>query len=199
MQEFREKVTALVEAYGQRLAVNGIMVAVSKKYFETDVAERSDTDVFTAVDRVLDRRREKKNGYHYTRNRYHSIVLSVLPTEKGAVRKEYCRDYAFLLKKVERAHLGLEPEKVIYAQNKVLKKIEALLLRILRKSEKTTADKLCKDTLLDAVRYTMTAKYGYKRRILGKDRSWWEMAFLLSFVGVAIALVGLAWLLGKLI
>ena len=89
MQEIIEKVNAVLEKYSEQLADNGIKVAVSKRYFEESVGERigntGNTAIFNEIDRALDRKREKKKGYHHIRNRYHVIVLSVIP-----FKKRYC-------------------------------------------------------------------------------------------------------------
>ena len=124
MQEIIEKVNAVSEKYSEQLADNGIKVTVSKRYFEETVGERigntGNTAIFNEIDRALDRKREKKKGYHHIRNRYHVIVLSVIPIHKGIVHREYCRDYAFYIHKVERAHIGMEPKKYTYEEQKIL-------------------------------------------------------------------------------
>ena len=134
MQEIIEKVNAVLEKYSEQLENNGIKVTVSKRYFEETVGERigntGNTAIFNEIDRSLDRKREKKKGYHHIRNRYHVIVLSVIPAKKDTVRREYCRDYAFCIHKVERAHIGMEPKKITYEEKKLLSKIEKCIKEI---------------------------------------------------------------------
>ena len=140
MQEIIEKVNAILEKYSQQLENNGIKVTVSKRYFEESVGERigntGNSVIFNEIDRALDRKKEKKKGYHHIRNRYHVIVLSVIPAEKDIVRREYCRDYAFFIHKVERAHIGMEPKKYTYEEQKILSKVEKRINKVLRKSQK---------------------------------------------------------------
>ena len=201
MQEIIEKVNAVLEKYSEQLANNGIKVTVSKRYFEESVVERigntGNTAIFNEIDRALDRKREKKKGYHHIRNRYHVIVLSVVPVKKDIVRREYCRDYAFYIHKIERPHIGTEPKKFIYEEQKILSKIEKRINKLLRKSQKNTPQKVCKDNLFDAIRYT-ALRYGYKRRFLNRERADWELIFLISFGVIALVVALMIWLIGKL-
>ena len=201
MQEIIEKVNAVLEKYSEQLADNGIKVTVSKRYFEESVGERigntGNTAIFNEIDRALDRKREKKKGYHHIRNRYHVIVLSVVPVKKDIVRREYCIDYAFFIHKVERAHIGMEPKKYTYEEQKILSRIEKRINKLLRKTQRNTPQKVCKDTLFDAIRYT-APRYGYKRRFLNRERADWELIFLISFGVLALVVALMIWLIGKL-
>ena len=76
-----------------------------------------------------DHKKEKENGYNYERNRYHCIVISIIPSNPSALKRAECRDYAFLLEKAERAHIGQEPRKISYEKDKVLAKIDTLCKR----------------------------------------------------------------------
>lgn len=202
MQEIIEKVNAVLEKYSEQLESKGIKVTVSKRYFEESVGERTGNTesmaIFNEIDRALDRKREKKKGYHHIRNRYHVIVLSVVPADKDNIRREYCRDYAFCIHKVERAHIGMEPKKYTYEEQKILSKIEKRINKVLRKSQKNTPQKVCEDTLFDAIRYT-APRYGYKRRFLNKERANWELIFLISFSVLTPAVALVIWLIGKLV
>ena len=201
MQEIIEKVNAVLEKYSEQLADNGIKVTVSKRYFEESVGERigntGNTAIFNEIDRALDRKREKKKGYHHTRNRYHVIVLSVIPVKKDVVRLEYCRDYAFYIHKIERPHIGTDPKEFTYEEQKILSKIEKRINKLLSKSQKNTPQKVCKDNLFDAIRYT-APRYGYKRRFLNRERADWELIFLISFGVLALVVALMIWLIGKL-
>ena len=48
-------------------------------------------------------------------------------------------------------------------------KIEKLLQRIAKVSSSQSVEKVCKDTVFDALRYSLLVKYQYKKRILGKS------------------------------
>lgn len=185
MEEFKDKVQTLVDGYRAQLASRGIQIAVSKRYYETNVEERNTyhpeagVRLLNRIDRYLDKKAEKK--YHYQRNKYHCIILTVQPSKKGIVRKEDCRDYAFMLQKVERAHIGLEPTRVIYEENWLLGKIEKCIQKILNKAETATTEAVCKNTFPDAIRYASLKKYQYKQKFLGKERFFWESIFFIGF------------------
>ncbi|MBQ9806866.1 MAG: hypothetical protein IJW49_10240, partial [Clostridia bacterium] len=117
---------------------------------------------------------------------------------KDIVRREYCRDYAFYIHKVERAHIGMEPKKYTYEEQKILSKIEKRINKILRKLQKITPQKVCKDTLWDAIRYTLP-RYGYKRRFLNRERADWELIFLISTGVLALVVAFMIWLIGNLV
>ena len=201
MQEIIEKVNVILEKYSEQLADNGIKVTVSKRYFEESVGEQiryfGESIILNEIETSLDRKREEKKGYHHIRNRYHVIVLSVIPFKKDIVRREYCRDYAFYIHKIERPYIGTEPKKFIYEEQKILSKIEKRINKLLRKTQRNTPQKVCKDNLFDAIRYT-APRYGYKRRFLNKERADWELIFLISFGVLALVVALMIWLIGKL-
>lgn len=182
MQGFINEVKERVHAYEERFARLGITARVTKQSFRSDVEERlgntaSHASLLTAVERVMDHRRERKKGYHYEPNRYSVVVLSLLPSDKTLLKREDCKDYAFLLKKTERAHIGDTPEKTECRRDKVLLKIEKRLLKILEKAEGSSVLSLCRNTLWDIFRYAFSTKYGYKEAVRGKDLGTWELIF----------------------
>ncbi len=203
MQEFRDKVQDIIDKYEASLASTGIKITISKKYFETEVQERAGGHgamaIFNAIDRVRDRKKEKDNGYNYEKNKYHCIVLLVSPIDKNLVRRECCKEYAFVLRKVDRVHIGQEPIKVAYKEDKVLAKIEKRILKIIKKSNKQSPQKICRDTIWDALRYSFLYKYEYKERVLGKDRTSWEIFFAIIAGILTFLIIFMAWIIGKLL
>ena len=202
MKELKEKVQALIDKYTPELSSKGLKILLSKRYFESNVSERSSGYyatgmILNSIDRARDHKKEKENGYNYVKNRYHYFVLTVCPIKKNMIKREECRDYAFLLKKVERAHIGLEPRLIVAREEKVLSKIEKQILKILKKAEKRSAQKACQNTIIDAFRYAMLPKYGYKERFLGKDRFSWEMIFLFAFCLLVFGSLFIIWLFTK--
>ena len=202
MKELKEKAQALIDKYTPELSSKGLKMLLSKRYFESNVSERSygyyaTSMILNSIDRARDRKKEKENGYNYVKNRYHYFVLTVCPIEKNMIKREECRDYAFLLKKVERAHIGLEPRLIVAREEKVLSKIEKQILKILKKAEKRSAQKVCQNTIIDAFRYAMLPKYEYKERFLGKGRFSWEMIFLFAFCLLVFGSLFIIWLFTK--
>ncbi len=201
MQEAMKKIQSLIDKYEEQLAANGIKITVSKHYFETKAGERyrrtNESVILNDLFRERDRRKEKENGYRHVRNRYHCAALSVIPIQKDVVRCQSCKEYAFMLKTIEREHIGIEPTETTYEEQKILSKIEKRTQRILRKAQKYTPQKVCQDTLFDALRYTFP-HYGYKQKFLNKNRGEWELIFAISFCALALAMAFTIWLLGKL-
>ena len=201
MKELKEKAQALIDQYSPELADKGLKILLSKRYFESEVGERSGMHgvgaIFNSIDRARDHKEEKEKGYNYERNRYHYFVLTVCPIEKSALRRENCREYAFTLKKVERAHIGQEPRRVNYNEDKILSKIEKRIRKILKKAEQGSPETVCRNNILDAFRYSVHYKYKYKDRFLGKERFSWEMIFLSLFCILVFGSLFVAWLISQ--
>ena len=202
MKELKEKAQALIDKHTPELSSKGLKILLSKRYFESNVLERSSGYygtgmILNSIDRARDRKKEKENGYNYVKNRYHYFVLTVCPIKKNMIKREECRDYAFLLKKVERAHIGLEPRLIVAREEKVLSQIEKQILKILKKAEKRSAQKVCQNTIIDAFRYAMLPKYEYKEKFLGKGRFSWEMIFLSAFCILVFGSLFIIWLFTK--
>ena len=203
MQEIKTKAVDLVDKYAERLKSHGIRIILSKRYVETGVEERSGgyanagQAIFNIFDRANDRKKEKEKGYNFEKNKYHSIVITVIPLDKTLVSTVECREYAFVLKKVERAHLGQEPVKKNYQEAKVLEKIEKRILQILKKADKKSPQQVCKNSFWDACRYAHSPKYGYKTKFCGKERFTWDMIFMFLAVTIVVAVIVVAWAITK--
>ena len=202
MQEIKAKVIALVDQYSDQLATKGIKIAISNRYVETEVRERSGgyagQAIFNIFDRANDRKKEKEKGYNFEKNKYHSIILTVVPLNAKLVNMKECREYAFVWKKTERAHLGQEPQRKIYQEAKVLSKVKKRILKILKNADKKTLQQICINTFWDAVRYD-APKYEYKTKYCGKDRYTWEMIFMFLAIAILAAFLAIAWGITKLI
>ena len=202
MKELKEKAQALIDKYTPELSSKGLRILLSKRYFESNVSEGSygyyaTGMILNSIDRAHDRKKEKENGYNYVKNRYHYFVLTVCPIKKNMIKREECRDYAFLLKKVERPHIGLEPRLIVAREEKVLSKIEKQILKILKKAKKRSAQNVCQNSIIDAFRYAMLLKYEYKEKFLGKGRFSWEMIFLSAFCILVFGSLFIIWLFTK--
>ena len=205
LQEIKTKAMSLIDKYREPLTSKGIKIVLSKRYIEMEVEERSGgyayagQAIFNIFDRANDRKKEKEKGYNFEKNKYHSIVITVIPLDKTLVSVSDCREYAFVLKKAERAHLGLEPQKKIYQEEKVLAKIEKRILRILKKADKKSVQKVCKNSFWDACRYAHSPKYAYKTKFCGKERFTWDMIFMFLAVAIVVAIILVAWAITKLL
>ena len=205
MQEIKEKVLELISKYEEQLTAKGIKIKISKKYVETAVPETSgsyispNSSILKILDRVLNERREKKKGYHFENNKYHSVAITVIPLDKKSVEIGECREYAFVFKKIERAHIGLEPQKITYQENRLLAKIEKRVLKILKKNNKKTAQQICQNTFWDACRYTSSPKYAYKNKFCGKEHDTWDTIFMVLSIALVITFFATVWAITKLI
>ena len=103
----------------------------------------------------------------------------------------------FLLKKIERAHVGLEPRKIVYHEEKLLFKIEKQIIKILEKAEEGSARKVCQNNIIDALRYSTHTAYGYKDKFLGRTRDYWENFFGIGIVLFTILVVSICAILIK--
>ena len=205
MKGIRNKVLELIDKYQDRLAAKGIEIVLSKKYTEETVGERSSSyayagsAIINSIERALDKKREAEKGYHFEPNKWHSLVLTIVPLDKKLVHRTSRREYAFVLKQVVRPHVGEKPVETVYQEEKVLRKIEKTILKILKKADKMTAQQVCKDTFRDAFRYCLLSKYGYKDNFCGKDRFTWDMIFLFLAVAICVGIIAIAWAITNLI
>jgi hypothetical protein len=202
MKELKEKAQALIDKYSPALAAKGLKILLSKRYFESNVSERSSGyyasgSILNSIDRARNHKKEKENGYNYVKNRYHYFILTVYPMDKNLIRREDCREYAIAVKKIERPHIGLEPRKFQYHEKKILSIIEKRILKILKKAENQSVQKICQNNMMDAFRYAMHPKYEYKEKFLGKDRFAWEMIFLAVLCALVFGSLFIAWIISK--
>lgn len=199
MKELKERAQAVINKYTPELSSKGLKILLSKRYFESEVCERHGTPgypVFNSIERALDRKREKRK-YKFVRNKYHTLVITTVPHENDALSKDVCRDYAFVIKKVERAHIGEEPRRVAYMEERILSKIEKRILKILKRADKSSPKRICKDTLLDAIRYTFKSKYAYKKMYVGKERFAWDLILGVGPAVLALVVVVVCWIASK--
>ncbi len=198
MQEFKKKACAIAEQYREQLTSRGLQLSVSKRYFTKEPLNRNvlhpnlGVRIVNMIEKHFDNKREIKNGYNNHPNSYHCIILRFSPLEQFVKTDEVGIDYAFVVSKTERAHKGMPPEKTVCNKERTLKNIEKRILRILEKAEKSTPEKLCKETVADAFRYSLTNKYSYKKKILNKDPAFWEIAALIFFAVMTIIAVLIA-------
>ncbi len=199
MKELTDKVSELKNKYEEQFVTHGIKISISRRYFEKDVEEKisgtanAGAALFAPIERALDREREVNKGYNYQPNRFHCILLSVMPVEKSLVKKDDCREYAFVVEKVTRAHIGIEPAHSAYKEDKILAKIEKRILKILKRASKKSVIKICKNSVSDIIRYSFSPKYEYKTEYCGKERFTWDMIFGAIAASTAFLFVFILW------
>lgn len=187
-----DRIKTLLSSYEEQLVSRGIRCTVSKKYFETRVSVKTygGSSLLYYADVHLAKKRENKK-YKHQRNRYHCAVLCFSPIDNKALKVKDCKEYSFILSKIERLQEGNAPKERFCCEEKILQRIEKLINKILNKTEKKTAEKVCKENWTDVFRYIFTDnRYGYKKSVLGKDVFFWDIVFTCILLG-AFALVAL--------
>lgn len=177
-----EKIQKLLLKYEGEFSKKGLSYTVSKKYFEVKTPLRlrhhNTLDIFF---RHIAKKRENKN-FHHQRNRFHSAVISFYPSVKGILKKNECKEYAFLLYEISRYEEGYAPKERKYKEEKILRKIEKKIKHILKLSEKKNVEVICKETKKDIFRCFFLRPYGYKKTVAGIDLGTFELIFTASFL-----------------
>ena len=184
-----DSIMELAERYRKRLNKAGLTVDIRKKYFENPVDDAGySRGLLRSVERGINNKREKQ--YKNVPNRYYVVVLRFKPSEKGVLRDEFCREYAFIRKGIGRAHKGQEPEKFTHSEEKLLKKIKRRIEKTLIKAENNTPEKVCRDRWYDLFfRYFVSQAYGYKKRFLGRDMNDIGIIFLIAALVICVAVI----------
>ena len=195
-QEFFDEIKSLVEKYNLLLEPKGVKCSVSRRYFEDDVvANTSLTGGFlNQIDEKLTNEKERK--YLHQRNRYQCIVLTLAPIEKGIVKKADLKQFAFMLRKIERSFEGQVPSATAYSREKVLNKIERRLNKTLERADIVSPKKLCKDNFFDGLRYASGNKYKGKT-VLGMDTLVFDIVLTVGVCLIAVAILFVVWLLTR--
>lgn len=179
-KEIFEKASVIVEEYNSQFDKFGLKCKISRKYSVQRVFSYKRHD--GVIDEIENTVREniEKNKYKNVPDRYQSLVITLSPL-KGKIKS--CREYAFLIKGIYRYKIGDKPEEIKIREEKVLDKIEKLLRKLLSKAEKTSPEKLCKNTFTDIMRYCFLAKYSYQKgEILNTKRRFELILFILALV-----------------
>ena len=204
----KDKAIEIIDKYKAQLFDAGIKIEISSKNYEVFGREHSSRAKFSFVRihpdprdlvKPQDRALETKNKYRKKDKNYQYIVLSVLPANGEEISEDDCKEYSFPLCKVSLGHMGQETSRTTFDENKILKKIEKRIQKILNKSKKSGVSKTCKNTFFDAPRYSFFKKYEYKQRFCGKSKSFWDAFFEVSVCALVILLVFMAWLIDKMI
>lgn len=189
MTELINKIDAIIADYAVQLKEQGVVCSVSKRYVEANIHERTgslNSPLLDGLDRYLDKKREKANGWHNQRNRFHFAVLTFSPTERQRVPKAECKKYAFLLRYRGRVHIGEAPKEISRPEDRVLRRVERRIQKMLRMADRCSGAEVCRDGFLDGLRYVLSAGYEDKKKILGKDRWVWELSVMVAAVLLAV-------------
>lgn len=193
MQNIMNKVEALVSDYESALLERGIACSVSKRYFEAKTQKplHNNRSLLDVLFRRMAEKRENEK-FHHQRNRTHCVVLRFVPTDTKLVKKAECREYAYILSEISRPEEGFAPKDKAHCEERILRKIEKRILRILRKAEKKNAVEVCRCTKADVARYFFLSPYGYMKKLAGYDRDTLDIvitAIVLAFFIAVLMLI----------
>ena len=188
---------ALVAGYVSVLAERGIIGTVRLQYFESKVFDKY---TYTCASSILDdaerKRLDRNEAKHYfdQPNRFYCLVLTLSPLDRSLVPKRFCREYAFVIRKIYRFHRGEAPKERVTDEVQVLAKLKRRLEAVVSAPAGRSPTDLCRDRLIDGMRYVFSEAYGYRKQILGKDaniiRFWTELLVAAVFL-VVVPLIDL--------
>ena len=188
-EELFEKANLILEKYNDELTSKGIVCKLSRMELKTDpglLFYGASTFLDELLEKHLQKREEKirKNK----RNKFFLFVLTFLPADKK-IKINSPKNFAFIIKSVTRIAEGFEAKEKIFDEEKVLKKIEKCIVKILRKAESKSPKKICESSFCDNLRYLSLEKYSYLKTLFGKDRSVIEVGLILAFSLILIIFI----------
>lgn len=182
-----DRVNILLQSYQSQLDKVGVDYKVSRKYFEFKTTPAYATsNLLSKLSQYFAKKHEDK-FYKHQNNRYHCVVIAFYPRGTVKSKKSLYKEYSFLLSKTERMEEGYAPKHKANSEEKILRKIENIIRKIISKSEIEGSEKACAELWTDSVRYLFNIEYGYKKIISGKDRVFWDL--LISFIVIAVIAV----------
>ncbi len=179
-----ENVKGLINQYNTMLIENGIEITIHRRSFTEDVETYNHYgrySLFNLLEYIFINKKIEEKKYHHTPNRYKLLVLQVNPIKKPTANKKDYKKYAFLVYQFSRAHQGDKPIEWQYKEQSVIRKVEKRLKKLLKWAKRGTSPDLYSNTLWDALRYSVSKKYGYIENYCGKSRFFWEMLWIYVF------------------
>lgn len=177
-------VNKIIAKYSEDLLQNGVKCAIHKKRFQHHTPHEPHTPtnsgLFFLIDKAIYKFRLR--FLPFKDDDYNCIVIKFEPTNT-TLKMANTKEYAFI------ASYREDFKNRKYSSSKIPEKAEKLIKKIIKKLRKTSADKVCKDTVFDILRYTTQVKYIYKKHILGYDRNILDTAVSLFFILVLVLLV----------
>lgn len=185
-EEFVEKINLLLAKYEDKLKEKGIKCTVSKKDMKIPVSNFFlNHGLLNSFFHNLTEKREKE-FYHNKPDKIRTVILSFSPDDK---KRFDSKDYALIVKSVSRIGKGFAPTTTMYNGEKLLKKAEKCIQKMLEKAEKEKPDIVCKSSFLDNLRYLLCEQYSYKKTVFGKSRDQLQLGVVILGFAILIALV----------
>lgn len=185
-EELVEKINLLLEKYEDELKAKGIKCTVSKKDIRMPVSNFFlNHGLLDSFFHKLTEKREEKY-YHNKPDKIRAVILSFSPDIKNSTDS---KDYALIVKTVTRLGKGFAPTTRIYSYERLLKKAEKYIQKILKKSEKENAEKVCRSNFADNLRYLLCEWYSYKKKVFGKSRDQLQLGVVIVSFTILIVLL----------
>ena len=191
-----KNVEELVNEYNSKLVEYGIKITLHRRSFKEDVEAynyQSQHSFLNMLEYIFINKKIEEEKYHHIPNHYKLLVLQIHPLSKTTTNKNDCKKYAFLVYQLSRAHQGDKPIEWQHKEQSIIAKVEKRLKKLLKRAEKSTSPDWCGDTLRDALRYSLSIKYGYLENYCGKSRYFWETLWIcvIALPVLLFAIIGL--------
>lgn len=191
-----ENVTKLINQYNGMLVEHDIEITIHRRSFKEEVEAynyQSQHSFLNMLEYIFINKKVEEKKYHHIPNHYKLLVLQITPISRTIVDKKDCKKYAFLIYQLSRAHQGDKPIEWQRKEQSIIAKVEKRLKKLLKRAEKSTSPDWCGDTLFDALRYSLSKKYGYLENYCGKSRYFWETLWIcvIALPVLLFAIIGL--------
>lgn len=168
----------VVTKYSDELSRYGVKCALKEKHFQLHYSHEPHTNAnaglfFTILDKAKHKLRLK--FLPFKDDDYKCVVIRFEPIN-SALKNGELKEYAFV--KSYREDIKKRKDK----STDIPAKTERLIKKIIKRLNKSSADKVCKDTVFDILRYTTQIKYSYKKQILGYDKNILDTAVSIFFL-----------------
>ena len=136
-----DKVKEKVNQYNTLLTEYGVKITLQHRSYKEEVEAYNHygigcNNLWNLLEYILFKKGIEEKKYHYTPNQYKLLVLAVEPTKKSKANKKDYKKYAFLVYSMSRGFQGEKPIEYQSKEQKIIKKIEKRLEKLLKKAER---------------------------------------------------------------
>ncbi len=180
------ELNGLVEKYSTQLDCLGVKCVIHRKHFQLHPSHEPHATANSGLFFILDEAYYKfrMKFIPYQDNDYNCVVLRFEPLD-NSVKNRFIKEYSYLIQSRE------DTKNFLVDYQKVLSRAEKCINKTIKMLKNSSPEKVCSDKLIDALRYSSSIKYSYKKEYLGKSKVFWETIFnifTIIFIG-AISLL----------
>ncbi len=171
------EINVVIAKYNEELLNYGVRCTVSQKHFQIHLSHEPHTNANAGAFALLDRAMYKfrLNFLPFKDDDYKCVVIRFEPITTS-IKKTEIREFAFIKSYRE------DINKSVNNWPRLPKEVEKLIVRTIKKLRKSSADKVCKDSAFDILRYTTQIKYSYKKQVLGYDKNILDTVISITFI-----------------